>query len=133
MPTDEGLYHGGDNSAPPPLAYFVTGVASCLMTQIRAFSKRLQMPVDSVEADAWFHWQGEQIGHNPYSGRPQKIDLDIDIQSDQSATDLTRLVKAAKEGCFAKQSIELAFPISHRLKVDGNWVEVWWVAFIWTA
>ena len=54
----------------------------------------------------------------------KKIDLDIDIQSDQSATDLTRLVKAAKEGRFAEQSIELAFPIGHRLKVDGNWVEV---------
>ena len=54
----------------------------------------------------------------------KKIDLDIDIQSDQSVADLTRLVKVAKEGCFAEQSIELAFPIGHRLKVGGNWVEV---------
>ena len=73
MPTDVGLYHGGNNSAPPPLAYFVTGVASCLMTQIRAFSKRLQVPVDGVKVDARFHWQGEQIGRNPYTSRPQKL------------------------------------------------------------
>ncbi len=72
MPTDEGPYHGGDSSAPPPLTYFITGVVTCLMTQIRAFSKRLQVPVDSVEVDARFHWQGEQIGRNPYPGNPQK-------------------------------------------------------------
>jgi len=124
MPTDEGPYHGGESSAPPPLAYFVTGVVACLMTQIRAFSKRLKVPVDGVEVDARFHWQGEQTGRNPYSGKPQKIDLDIDIQSDCSAEDLIRLVEGAKEGCFAEQSIELAFPIGHRLKVGDDWVEV---------
>lgn len=106
------------------MAYFVTGVVACLMTQIRAFSKRLKVKVDGVDVDARFHWQGDQIGRNPYSGRPQKIDLDIDVKSDHSTEDLIRLIEAAKEGCFAEQSIELAFPVGHRLKDGDDWIEV---------
>ncbi len=37
--TDEGPFHGGDASAPPPLAHFVAGLTGCIMTQIRAFAK----------------------------------------------------------------------------------------------
>jgi uncharacterized OsmC-like protein len=46
LPTDEGGLHGGDGSAPYPLAYFTSALTACVMTQIRAFSKRLDIPVD---------------------------------------------------------------------------------------
>jgi len=41
LATDEGPFHGGDATAPPPLALFVGGLTGCIMTQVRAFSKRL--------------------------------------------------------------------------------------------
>ena len=41
LATDEGPFHGGDATAPPPLALFVGGLTGCIMTQIRAFAKRL--------------------------------------------------------------------------------------------
>ena len=124
MPTDEGPYHGGESSAPPPLAYFVTGVTACLMTQIKAFSKRLNVQIDGVEVDARFHWQGTQVGRAPYSGRQREIELDIDIKSDAPPEDLKRVIEAAKEGCFAEQSVVNPFSIGHRLKVGDGWVEV---------
>ena len=42
LATDEGPFHGGDSTAPPPLALFTAALTGCLMTQIRAFSKRRQ-------------------------------------------------------------------------------------------
>ena len=41
LATDEGSFHGGDATAPPPLALFVASLTGCIMTQIRAFSKRM--------------------------------------------------------------------------------------------
>ncbi len=37
LATDEGPFHGGEASAPPPLALFIASLTGCLMTQIRAF------------------------------------------------------------------------------------------------
>ena len=34
LATDEGRFHGGEGSAPLPLALFVGGLTGCLMTQI---------------------------------------------------------------------------------------------------
>lgn len=39
--------------APPPLAYFCTGFVACLMTQLRAFSKRLRVPVGGMTVKAY--------------------------------------------------------------------------------
>ncbi len=47
--TDEGPAHGGDQTAPPLLAYFCTGLVTCLMTQLRAFSKRLRVDIRGVK------------------------------------------------------------------------------------
>ena len=36
LATDEGSFHGGDATAPPPLGLFVGSLTGCIMTQIRA-------------------------------------------------------------------------------------------------
>ncbi len=55
--TDEGEYpHGGDGSAPPPLAYFVAGLATCLMVQVQAFAKRLCLDVRGVNTSTRCSW-----------------------------------------------------------------------------
>lgn len=35
MASDEYGFHGGDGTAPLPIAYFIAGLTSCLMTQMR--------------------------------------------------------------------------------------------------
>src|SRR5210317_177205 len=62
LATDEGPFHGGDSTAPPPLALFTAALTGCLMTQIRAFAKRLKIEIHHVEVKARLHWQGEQTG-----------------------------------------------------------------------
>jgi len=43
LASDEGAFHGGEATAPPPLALFTGGLTGCIMTQIRAFAKRLDV------------------------------------------------------------------------------------------
>ncbi len=48
LPTDEGAKHGGDGTAPYPLAYFASALTACIMTQLRAFSRRLDIPLTTI-------------------------------------------------------------------------------------
>jgi uncharacterized OsmC-like protein len=121
LATDEGGIHGGDGTAPPPLALFTAALIGCIMTQIRAFSKRLKIPVGQVQVDARLHWQGEQIGREPYVGSPVGFNLDIDFDSNASAQDQHRLLDAAKKGCFIEQTLAQGLTVGHRLCIDGDW------------
>lgn len=124
LATDEGDFHGGDDTAPRPLAYFAMGTTSCLMTQIRAFAKRLKIEVNEVLMTARFNWRAEQKGREPYVGIPESISIDIEIDSAASTEDLIRLIHVAQKGCFVEQIILKGMPIAHRLKVDDDWVEI---------
>ena len=119
--TDEGPFHGGDGTAPPPLALFTGALVGCIMTQIRAFSKRLKIPVGQVKVNARLHWQGEQEGREPYVGSAVGFDLDVDLDSEASEEDQRRLLEAAKKGCFIEQTLARGLTVGHRLRIGGDW------------
>lgn len=93
------------------------------MTQIRAFSKRLSIPVTGFRVNTHCHWQAEQTGPAPYQSAPVAFTMDVDIDSDASEFDKRRLLTAAQQGCFIEQSLKPGL-VRHRLKVGENWVEV---------
>ncbi len=121
LATDEGPFHGGDGTAPPPLALFTAALTGCLMTQIRAFAKRLKLEIDHVEVKARLHWQGEQVGMEPYVTAPVGFSLDVDIKSAATDKELKHLLQCAKKGCFIEQTLAQGLIVEHRLKIDGNW------------
>jgi len=49
LATDEGAFHGGKGTAPPPLALFTASLCGCVMTQIKAFGKKLKIEVDEIK------------------------------------------------------------------------------------
>ena len=122
--TDEGPFHGGDDTAPPPLAFFSTGLVGCLMTQVRAFSKRLNVPIRGVEIKGRLHWAGRQVGRDPYVTRPVGFSMDIELDSDAPEADQIRLIEAAKQGCFVEQTLSQINEIPHRLKRPQGWIDV---------
>lgn len=124
LPTDEGPFHGGDNTAPPPLSYFTSAFIGCIMTQLRAFSKRLDIPIKGCNVSARIEWVAEQEGHDPYVSSPVSMDLDIELDTTASLDDQKRLVEAAKKGCFIDQTLAIANNVGHRLKTQDGWVEV---------
>lgn len=121
LATDEGPFHGGDGTAPPPLALFTAALTGCLMTQIRAFSKRLRIPIGDIEVRAKPHWEGSQVGREPYVTHPVGFSLDVDLKSDASEDDQRRLLDAAKRGCFLEQSLAEGVVVGHRLKLGEDW------------
>lgn len=121
LATDEGPFHGGDGTAPPPLALFTAALTGCLMTQIRAFSKRLNIPIGDLDVGARLHWEGEQTGDEPYVTHPVGFRLDVDLGSNASETDQHRLLDAAKKGCFIEQTLAKGLIVDHRLKIGDNW------------
>lgn len=122
--SDEYGFHGGDGSAPLPISYFVAGLTSCLMTQIRAFSKRLRVPIRDVRIYCRCAWTAEMEGRGPYVSAPKSIDMDIEVDSDETQADIRRLIDAAKKGCFIEQMLSVPNGIGHRLKVGDDWVAI---------
>ncbi len=124
MASDEAGFHGGDGSAPLPLAYFCTGLITCLMTQIRAFSKRLGIKLEGVDVQATIKWKATSEGRNPYEASPVNFLLDVDMDSDASLEDQTRLLEAAKKGCLIEATLANPIPVNHRIKQGEDFVEV---------
>jgi len=93
------------------------------MTQLRAFSRRLEIPLMTIAVNARLHWQAEQRGREPYESAPVAFTLDIDLGSEASADDKKRLIAAAAKGCFVEQSLKPGI-VKHRLKLGDDWVAI---------
>ena len=120
LATDEGPFHGGDGTAPPPLAHFTAALTGCLMTQIRAFAMRLGTRIRGVEVRARLHLRGEQEGDGCHVTAPVGFDLDVEIDSDAGEEALRRLLDAARRGCFIEPTLAQGLTVGHRLKIGGD-------------
>lgn len=123
LPTDEGPLHGGDGTAPYPLAYFTSGLTACIMTQLRAFSKRLDIDVTEFFVNCRCHWEAHQMGKLPYESGPVGFMIEIDLRGNASEADKRRLIAAAEKGCFIEVCLKPGI-VKHRLKVGDGWVDV---------
>lgn len=123
MATDEGSFHGGEASAPPPLALFVAGLTGCIMTQLRAFAKRLNVNLIDLSVDTRVVWDWEANGRI-YETAPHSFEIDVLIDSDDTQGNVIALIDAAKKGCFLEQTLGRANTIRHRLKTADGWIDV---------
>lgn len=122
LATDEGPFHGGDATAPPPLALFVGGLTGCIMTQLRAFAKRLKIPLTDLTVETRIEWDWEAQG-KVYETAPKSFEIDILIESDAPLEQQLDLVAAAKKGCFIEQTLGQSNTIRHRLKSENVWID----------
>ena len=123
LATDEGAFHGGKGTAPPPLALFTASLCGCIMTQIKAFGKKLKIEVNEIEIDASMDWQGEVLEEGPYKARCDGYNLDIDIISEEPIERKKKLLEAAINGCFIEASLKTGI-VNHRLKHKENWISI---------
>lgn len=123
MATDEGPFHGGDATAPPPLALFVGGLTGCIMTQIRAFAKRLGVTLNDLNVDVRVIWNWQKTGKT-YVTEPESFEIDIDIDSPSDEAAIVELIEAAKKGCFIEQTLAQPNVVRHRYKAGNDWREV---------
>jgi len=123
MATDEGPFHGGDGTAPPPLALFVSGLTGCIMTQIRAFAKRLDVELNDLTVDVRVIWNWQKTGKT-YETGPESFEIDIDIDSPSDEAAIITLINAAKKGCFIEQTLAQPNVVRHRFNTPDGWREV---------
>ncbi len=123
LATDEGSFHGGDATAPPPLALFVGGLTGCIMTQIRAFAKRLDVSLKDLKVETRVQWDWQATGRT-YETAPRSFEIDVLIDSDDEQEKVRGLIETAKKGCFIEQTLGRANTIRHRIKTADGWEEV---------
>lgn len=122
LATDEPPAIGGEETAPLPLCYFATGVATCFMTQVRNFARSRHLQVDGLEVAGHFEWKfiPGPNPREPYTAGPGAVRLDIELDSPSPLPDQLALIKAAAQGCFAEAM--LVVPVLHRLRSDDAWI-----------
>ena len=123
LASDEGAFHGGDASAPPPLALFVAGLTGCLMTQIRAFAKRLGVTLTDLKVETRVVWDWEKAGR-VYETAPKSFEIDVLIDSPDAFEETVALVHAAQRGCFLEQTLGRQNTIRHRILRGSEYVEI---------
>ncbi|MCB1406978.1 MAG: OsmC family protein [Rhodobacteraceae bacterium] len=123
MATDEGSFHGGDGTAPPPLALFVGGLTGCIMTQIRAFAKRMGVTITDLRVETRVQWDWTAKGR-VYETAPRGFEIDVLIDSPDAQPQVVALIEAAKKGCFIEQTLGRSNTIRHRMKTDEGWIDV---------
>lgn len=123
LATDEGPFHGGDASAPPPLALFIGGLTGCIMTQLRAFAKRMDVVINDLRVETKVIWGWEPKGRI-YETHPKSFDINIFLDSPSSIEDQIVLIKAAKKGCFVEQTLGQANKITHRIRTSVGFIKV---------
>ncbi len=123
LATDEGPFHGGDATAPPPLALFVGGLTGCIMTQLRAFAKRMDVAIDDLRVETTVKW-GWVPKDRIYETHPKSFDIDIYLESGSPQGDQIALIHAAKKGCFVEQTLGQANSINHRIRTDTGFLRV---------
>jgi uncharacterized OsmC-like protein len=123
LATDEGAFHGGKGTAPPPLALFTASLCGCVMTQIKAFGKKLNIQVNEIKIDATMEWNGTITDEGPYLAECKGYNLDIDIISNETLDRKKKLLNAAIKGCFIESSLKPGL-VKHRLKNKDNWISV---------
>lgn len=123
LASDEGPFHGGDATAPPPLALFVAGLTGCLMTQIRAFAKRLKVPLEDLSVETRAIWSWEKAAP-VYETAPHSFEIDVILDSPAPLDDVKALIAAAQKGCFLEQTLGQANTIRHRLRQDDGFIDL---------
>lgn len=121
LATDEGPFHGGDATAPPPLALFIGGLTGCIMTQLRAFAKRMGVQIDDLHVDCKIVWQWTPRDRI-YETAPKSFEIDITLESPNPLNEQMALIAAAKKGCFVEQTLGQSNVIRHRLKTAEGFV-----------
>lgn len=93
------------------------------MTQLRAFSKRMDVVIDDLTVNAEVRWQWTPKGRI-HETAPKSFHLDVLLDSPSALKDQIALVQAAKNGCFIEQTPAVSNTVTHKLRSGDGFVLV---------
>ena len=109
----------GDDTAPPPLAFFAAGIGFCLMTHLTDILTARKIQVDSLKLEQRIKFQTNlgtmrELGHTT-EGECQHVETHVLIESDEPAERILDLLQEAEGACMAHHALRNPIPWSTRL------------------
>jgi len=111
---DEPRERGGTNAGLSPLAYFLAGAASCLMTQYMKLAEEKGIQIDSMKTIARGHFD-RRIG-----GAFTDIEYDINMRSPCNTDQMKSLTDEAEAMCYAHNTLKKAVLMKTSVTLNGT-------------
>jgi uncharacterized OsmC-like protein len=114
----EPVHVGGQNCAPTPLEFLLSGAVGCYAAVFAFYAAKLGVSYDNFEAIARsdFDVRGHMIADAPKSAF-QKVTISISVVSDAPADKLREIERLAFEGCPGISTLREPVPVETRLTV----------------
>jgi uncharacterized OsmC-like protein len=118
---DEGAYLGGDDSAPPPLAYYSVSIAFCLLTQLSRYASIKKLDIESMRLsqETRFAIEGSVV-KGTLAGRGVEVVTSVAIESAESEETIAKLLEVGENSCFVLQSVVNAVPARMEATLNGS-------------
>ena len=109
----------GDDTAPPPLAFFAAGIGFCLMTHLTDILTARKIEVDSLKLEQRIRFQTNlgtmrELGHTT-EGECQHVETHVIIESEEPESRILDLLQEAEGACMAHHALRNPIPWSTRL------------------
>jgi uncharacterized OsmC-like protein len=114
----EPVHVGGQNCAPTPLEFLLSGAVGCYAAVFAFYAAKLGVAYDSFEAVARsdFDVRGHMMADAPNSGF-QKVTIAITVVSDAPAEKLAEVERLAMAGCPGINTLREPVPVESALTV----------------
>ena len=120
----EPVHVGGQNCAPTPLEFLLSGAVGCYAAVFAFYAAKLGVTYDSFEAVARseFDVRGHMIAGAPTSAF-QKVTISISVASEAPEDKLREIERLAFEGCPGLSTLREPVPVETRLSVTRSGAE----------
>jgi uncharacterized OsmC-like protein len=117
----EPVHVGGQNCAPTPLEFLLSGAVGCYAAVFAFYAAKLGVPYDSFEAVARsnFDVRGHVQPDAPSSAF-QKVTIAIQVVSDAPAEKLEEVERLAFAGCPGISTLRQPVPVETTLEITRN-------------
>jgi len=114
----------GDDSAPPPLAYFCAGIGFCLLTHLTDILTARKIEVTSMKLEQRVRFMTtlgtmRELGHTT-EGRTEHVETHVMIESPEPEARIKALLDEAENSCMAHFALRNPIPWSTRLIHNGQ-------------
>lgn len=124
LTADEGTSYFGDDSAPPPLAYFGAGIAFCLLTHLQALVHAHKLAIRAIRIEQRLRYSTTLATTMATlaapDGRCDGLETHVVIDSDEPAEKIGQIVAHAEAACMAHQTVLRPTPASMRVVLNGH-------------
>ncbi|WP_185802650.1 OsmC family protein [Pontivivens nitratireducens] len=114
----------GDDTAPPPLAFFCAGIGFCLMTHLTDIYTARKIKIKSMKIEQKVRFETNlsnmrELGHTT-DGKTLGIETHVLIDSDEPQERIKDLMDEAENACMAHFALRNPIPWQSRLIHNGE-------------